>query len=207
MKKTSFKSVSLILLTAIQISLYSQSGFGVSAGVNYSTLEDVESILLDVGLEAAPVAGLYYTIDCGRLWNILNEFQYSAKGFSTLASDGSRMRTRNFYLDLMPQIEFRPAKIVSISAGVNLGYNIGERSKQAMKKWDEPFIEVSDTLDFGGLLGLRFYLGRVSWNLIYNHGLVNRNGLEFTDFNGAPIPKPALYTRNIQLTAGYRIFN
>lgn len=207
MKKAPFKSVSLILLTAIQISLYGQSGLGVSAGVNYSTLEDVESILLDVGLEAAPVAGLYYAIDCGRFWNILNEFQYSLKGFSTLAPDGSKTRTRNTYLDLMPQLEFRPVKIVGISAGINLGYNIGERSKQIMENWSEPAFDLSKTIDFGGILGLRFYAGRLSFHLLYNRGLINRNGLKLTDINKEPIPAPRLYTQNLQVTAGYRICN
>ncbi len=203
---------SFSIVVAIFLSFYkldAQSGFGVSAGINYSTVKNSGVLIFgDVGPEAGPVIGVFYQGRLGNKWAILPEIQYSAKGFTFdngVTDEYSRLKV--IYLDLLPQVEFRPANFLGITVGVNLGYKLNEKLKSPGEDWADPFSEFKNDLDFGALLGLRLNFDRLNLKIHYNHGISNSSVSVFTDANGTPIASITQYNRNLQLTVGYLLFN
>lgn len=205
------KIISLIVFGFALISFFSleaQSGFGFSAGINYSTFKNTGVLIFgETGPEAGPVIGVFYRGELGKKWALLPEVQYSSKGFSFdngVTDEFSRLKV--IYLDLLPQVEFRPANFLGIIAGVNLGYKLNEKLKSPGEDWADPFSEFKNDLDFGALFGLRFNFNRVNLKIHYNHGILNSADSVFTDANGTLLGSLTQYNQNLQLSAGYLLF-
>lgn len=205
------KIISLVILGFAVFSFFqlkAQGGFGIMGGINFNTLETPNlSSFKEPGVEAGPIFGVFYDFKLGKKWAIVPEVQYSSKGFTFLEGiNESKVRTKTAYLDILPQVEYRPATFLGITGGVNIGIKLDEKIKGPDEKWKTALVELNKNRDFGFLIGIRFYLNRLNFKVHYNYGIRNNSFAEEAVIEGGELLKFKQFNRNLQFTVGYQIF-
>jgi Outer membrane protein beta-barrel domain len=107
------------------------------------------------------------------------------------------------YLEINPFFEYRPFKFLGLQLGGEIGYNtlvefkyggswITPSKLYKVKKWD------------AGLTGgARYYSGNFFVSLLYTHGIITFDEINFTDENGLPVFKLNQYHQTLSLGVGY----
>lgn len=134
--------------------------------------------------------------------------QYTTKGYSArFGNELTDVIVHNFnYLNLMPQVKYKPFGFFGISTGFNLGYKMTEKFREAdlnLGPWRKN--NALKKFDFSLVLGAHFHINHFYFKLLLDHGLPNLNTLNYTDEDGNQIQDSILKTRSIQVGFGYYI--
>lgn len=207
MKKLLFLA---LLLICSMSTIQAQFSLGLDVGLNYnhakfSGINDFDTNVFDTKAHLAYYLGLRPTYALSSKVNIGLGLQYSVKGYES-QSGLYAPKVRNYYLDMLPQVEFRPINLFSLVGGVNIGY-LAETSAKIDEKWDKNYFlfDAYKKVDFGLLLGLKMYLKQFYVTAHYNHGVVDINEITFTDANGEDIGTSNQFNRNLQIGIGYML--
>ena len=190
----------------IQVSS-AQKFVGVTAGANVSTLYLNN---LPIIPELSPIAN-YYVGLTGKIslpskLAIITDVQFSQKGYQEKDQDETNSLTatglRLAYIDIIPQLEFRPIPHFAMTIGGNVGIKVKEEVKIADKWEDSSDLELTNNVDFGLLGGLRLYLGDFFVKTSYQLGLSQVFNVDFTDANGDALDVTT-NNRTFQVGVGY----
>lgn len=203
--------VSLLFICSF-LSLHAQFRFGIHGGANLSNMF-VSDVPLAGSFEAKPSLNYNFGITpvfaFGKKWEISAPIQYMTKGFKGTEHVQGYLqgRERLHYLEIAPHLTFRPNNSI---AGFNLGFYTGyllEHEYHTMSSgWIKPAEGWYNDLDLGVLGGLKLYLGRLFFQANYQLGITPARTDQFTDVNGDPLFKMKFRNSNVQLSAGYMLF-
>ena len=206
MKKVPFSVLlPIVFLFCISV-LRAQSGIGLTAGMNYSFVKEVNGAPADIDLEAGPALGVFYQLQVGEKWRLVPEYQFAYKGYTVqpdATSEQSRIKLA--YLDFLPQAEYRLNRFLGLDGGVNIAYKVNEKVKQSGSGWETPLVNNTSDWDFGVLGGLKIYLNRLHFKIRYCHGLANTSPFGPQQLEGGETIAYQKFNRNLQLSAGYRL--
>lgn len=187
-----------------------QFSLGVDAGLNYnnnkfSVVVASQPDAFETKAHVGYYVGLRPTYALSPKTNIGLGIQYSIKGYETQSEIGTG-KFRNYYIDLLPQVEFRPIDLLGFVGGFNIGY-LGDTGIRINDKWEKDIltVDIFEKVDIGLLLGLKVYLQQFYLTAHYNHGLTNISAINYTDANGEDLDQ-SQYNRNLQIGLGY-MFN
>jgi hypothetical protein len=194
-----------------QVHLEIQSG--VSLGTRAFTPDTEEVVFVDV--ESGPIT--QFTAALGAKKYLTEQFgigleaQFAQRGFSQTAT-GTPVASgfRASYLDLIPQVEFRPWPFLGLVAGGLLGFRVEEAYRTAEDNW-ESYTNLANLgvrtrgEDAAILLGLRGYWKQFFFSANYLHGLIAVESFTVTDANGEDIGQVEGRHRGVRLCIGYQL--
>ncbi len=200
-------SLLVCLVLSVSANATAQFALDLSGGVNRSWAPiDVpdgnqSGSSLDFEGRTAFFVGVTPSYAFSEHFRALLTVQYSAKGyaFPALLPD-SKTNVRLGYVDLMPEVEWRPIERFGLSIGPYFGLNVGEQAGELQTN----DFDLVRTVDVGAVGAARVYCGDFYALLRYGHGFTNISNIPFTDENGQLIDPLRQRIRNVQVGAGYR---
>lgn len=202
-------SILTFLCFTLPFFCFSQIEFNVGAGVNFNT-----SSILQNSPEAtdeATITGLlhgdilFQKNKIGLRTSLQLESIQWKEGFSR---QDETTNSTLVYLNLSPQLEFKPKDFFSVSAGGYAKLMIIESINSAF--FDQlsifPPFNFFKGYDAGLAGGVNYFHKRWTFRLQYLHGLVNvSDDITLTNQNGEAIGQKEQYNRILQLTGTYRL--
>lgn len=182
-----------------------QISLGFSGGINLPSTRFVKVNA------STPSRALFYFVGITPEYHlnskisILTDIQFSQKGYTvTYNGNGGYYRYRYTYIDLLPQIEYRIQRHISVGLGLNFGFKINEAQNYKNSEWlSTNELDLTKTFDFGLLGSIKGHFRGFNLFMRYNYGLTNISNLMFTDRDGNQISKAAQFNTNIQIGTGY----
>ncbi|MCB9316747.1 MAG: PorT family protein [Lewinellaceae bacterium] len=190
----------------------------LQAGPVFSTVKPDPSDAFDAKFRVGFFAGANLCLTFSEKWAVPIAVQYSQRGFQyetegaffiqngQLALYRGRVDYRLGYLDVQPQLEFRPVEALGIAVGPYLSFRLAEQIKLGdvidwtSTKDDELFAST----DFGLAAKLTGNLGPAYLFAAFQLGLSNISNVELTDANGQPMGELGLKNRAVFVGAGWR---
>ena len=179
----------LIFLPALLL-FFAQSGVaqfsvGVSAGTNYFA-------------EVRP------TYSFGKKWAISTGLQYSVKGHQdeNFYNLGIVNATQYHYFDILPTVEYRLVKGLSVFGGMNTGILLKERYR-VFDNWETARANLMNPLDIGALAGLKVSYKNFFVSAHYNRSVISASDIVLTDQDGIVLPGGKQLNQNVQVGVGY----
>lgn len=209
------KSAPILVFVLFAISLGAQNqarswAVTVQAGATVSGISlDWEAF--DPKFRTGFFAGAGVRLAVAERWAIPVEVRYAQRGFyyntpgtfivkdNQLAVYQGRVDHRATYLDLVPQIEFRPIRWLGIAVGPYLSTRLGEsvRYGEVIGWTDTKESALFDDLDLGLSARLSGHIGPATVFVSYLHGLANSANLPIVDANGVPLGRVAAKGRAV----------
>jgi len=196
----------LVFLPALLL-FFAQSGVaqfsvGVSAGTNLSN-SIYKGFNYDTEGSVNYFAEVRPTYSLGKKWAISTGLQYSVKGYQYQSSLPQVVTGAQYhYLDILPTVEFRLVKWLSIFGGMNTGIRLKERYRVA-NKWGTTPMNSMNPVDRGALAGLKVSYKNFFVSAHYNRSVISASEIEFTDENGVNLPGVKQLNQNVQVGVGY----
>lgn len=196
----------LIFLPALLLffaqNVVAQFSVGVSAGTNLSN-SIYKGIHYDTEGSTNYFAEVRPTYSLGKKWAISAGLQYSVKGHQDESSLPLVVTgTQYHYFDILPTVEYRLLKGLSIFGGMNTGIRLKERYRVA-NKWETAVINSMNPVDIGALAGLKVSYKNFFVSAHYNRSVISASEIEATDEAGENIPGVKQFNQNVQLGVGY----
>lgn len=185
-----------------------QNTFKIDFGVINSRIH-TENI---PNIKTSEIQNFYFSAGFGKYLNrnteVYIEAQYLTKGYTMrFGQELIDAFVYNFnYISLLPQIQYRPFHFLGISTGLEAGYKVAEKSREA--NWVVgPWNKSKDikTMDFSWVVGVHFHFRNFYLKVLSDRGFQNISKLEFSDEQGNIIEDAAIKNRSIQVGFGYYI--
>ena len=127
--------------------------------------------------------------------------QFSPKGLKLIDSDS---KWRYTYIDILPEIEYKVFKNVSIGLGMNFGFLQKEETKSNDEEWRSiKFLENTNTKDYGLIFKIQTQIKDVYFNLRCNYGLGDLTDITILGSSGNNIQEINQFNQNFQIAIGY----
>jgi hypothetical protein len=195
-------AIAIIAATTAGVSTTAQVKFGVKAGVNLSSVSNVEAsgpdtkamFLEQDGMTVGYHAGVFANISLGSMLGFQPELLFSMQGgqqkpgklFSEAAGEdlsGAILQYQLGYVTLPLLLEIKPAGDLGILVGPQVSYNLmrkatstfqGEKETISGSEFDDSFAPLElKKLDAGVVVGLQYtFIGKVSVGVRYYYGLM-----------------------------------
>ena len=160
-------------------------------------------------------AGVRFAIS--ERWALPLDVRYAQRGFyyntpgtflvrdNQLAVYRGRVDHRAAYLDIVPQIEFRPIRRIGIAVGPYLSTRLSEavRYDDVVGWTDTRKNALFDDIDLGLSAKLSGHFGPVSVFASYLHGLTDSANLPLADANGLSLGRVAAKGRAVLVGVGW----
>lgn len=212
--------ITFITTLLLTLSLYSQDNrfsIGFQAGPMFSTVKPDPDVL-DAEFRTAFFAGANARYAFTDHWAVQGDVQFSQRGFyfntrgTLIVQDGQfatyrgRIDHRISYIDIMPQIEFRPVRHIGIAAGPYLSWKAGEaiRYGEVINWSNTKDNKLFNDTDFGLFGKLSGHFGPVTIFVSYLHGLADISKIIITDENGQFLGQLGANNQAFAVGAGYR---
>jgi hypothetical protein len=133
------------------------------------------------------------------------DLQYSKKGYKSDKVGNQDANEYSFqFIDIMPSVEYKIIKPISVFAGMSIGINAKEKYK-LNDVWDEVKDKVVNKVDVGLLFGARVNLtDRFLINSQFASSIFSASDIIVTDNQGNEVDSKFLI-RNFQLGVSYKI--
>lgn len=214
-----FKLTAFLAAFLFSLSLYSQDRhfcFGVQAGPLVSTIKPDPDVL-DAKFRTGFFAGANVQWAFSKHWAVKGDAQFSQRGYyyNTLgtliivnnqyAAYRGRIDYKLSYIDIIPQIEFRPIRHIGIAAGTFMSWQVGESVRYGdVIEWTNTNVtDLYHDVDLGFCGKLSGYFGPVSIFINYLHGLADISNIVLTDEQGQTLGQLGAKSQTIAVGAGY----
>lgn len=167
----------------IVIKAFSQTAFGIKAGINYATIENYFSYAgntskYKIGLNA----GFFSNIKLSKHFAVQPELFYSQKGARYTTSVGERTMSLN-YVSVPLLAGYSPGEGFMLLAGPELNFRFGTPT-------------IFQKFDLTVNVGAAYKVKRLGFDIRYDHGFNNlMNGYQL-DENGFPTSQKKTYGSN-----------
>jgi hypothetical protein len=199
----------LIFLPALLL-FFAQSGVaqfsvGVSAGTNLSN-SIYQGFHYDTEGSTNYFAEVRPTYSFGKKWAISTGLQYSVKGHQdeNFYNLGIVNATQYHYFDILPTVEYRLVKGLSVFGGMNTGILLKERYR-VFDNWETARANLMNPLDIGALAGLKVSYKNFFVSAHYNRSVISASASDivYTDDIGTELPGVKQLNQNVQVGVGY----
>jgi hypothetical protein len=191
----------------------------IQAGPTFSTMKPDPSDAFEQKFRIGFFAGANLRWALSERWSVPIDVQFSQRGFyynsegTFIIQNGQfalyrgRVDYRLSYIDIAPQIEFRPIQLLGIAVGPYMSYRMGESVKYGdVIDWTSTKdTELFNDTDLGLTAKLSGNLGTVSLFASFQFGLSDLSNIILTDANGQPVQVLGLKNRAFLVGLGYRI--
>lgn len=214
-----FKLTTCLAALILSLSLYSQDNrfsVGIQAGPMFATVNPHPEVL-EAGFRTGFFAGANARWAFTDSWTVQGNMQFSQRGFNYItrgtwiildgqaASFTGQVDYRISYLDVVPQIEFKPIRYIGIAAGPYFSWQLGEsiRYGEVIDWTSTKENNQFDTADLGLAGKLSGNIGRLTVFVSYMHGLTNISKIIIIDGTGTHLGRLSAYNRAIAAGAGF----
>jgi hypothetical protein len=206
MKKYYIAIQKLVILQTIILFLInivnSQINIQVSGGIDLSTVSYDGPDVINPQIFKGYHLELNFQHELGENFNLNILGQYLSRGYLIKNSNGSGVK-RN-YIDLQPELSFKPLINTEIGIGLYFGVLHSFYSKSSNGDWQNlADIGITDKNDHGLSFLIRQSINHVVLYLRYKYGIQKLNEIMYTDINGNPIGSSTEKNRQIQIGIGY----
>lgn len=201
MKKT---AILFLMISVSIVQLNAQFSIGVTGGINLSKTRFINFEHFNSESVLYYFAGIVPGYQLSEKVSLFTDVQFSQKGYKDAGLNAVGIQGRFTYLDVLPQIEYRLLQNISVGAGFNIGFKIGEDFKAEHEPWyTNENIEITKSTDFGFVASLKYHIDKFHLLGRINYGLANISELTFTDVNGQTLDDTKMKNTNIQVGMGY----
>jgi len=192
----------LFLTLGIFESLNGQVELGISTGLNISNCKITDFGLVDRSRKGYFV-GISPSYQINQKTQLVFDLQYSQKGYLLKVTDVTNSEYRFSYLEIIPEIEYKPVEHLIFGLGISYAYRVNEENKEGSMDWvSTRDVELIKSSDFGITGKIKGVYKNIFGFLRYNIGLKNISNLEFSGTLGDYLSL-SLHNRNIQIGVGY----
>lgn len=178
-------------------SLNAQDHASLMGGLNKNNLIITETSFFENQSINLFFVGLSLEEDMGRYWKFNTFIQYAQKGGmlqvpGTSFLDPSNLRFQ--FIDIVPSLEYKITDFLGIYAGGQAGY-LFRTDQRINKKYMKVTSEYFEKINYGMVLGLKFYTGNSGFNLHWDRGFQNL----MAENDSVPAQGFEAYTQSFQL--------
>ena len=205
------KRILFLLFLSISVKFYAQSGFGIKAGVNYSTSIIENSSLVFGRIEVNPYykvgyhLGLYNSLEINNNLLFRTEVLFSDSGFSS--SDDIFKKSSFFhlyYLRVPMLFEYKLVNDFNICFGIDPGYLISASNKRYGRFFD--ITQLLNRYDFGLSGGFEYHVYRnISAGLRYTQSLFSMAQPEYKNDFGDPKDRSDILNKVLRFSISFLI--
>jgi len=214
------KPTVLFFMLTFALALHAQErklSFGVHTGATFSSIQtDWEAF--DPKYRTGFFAGANVRWAISDQWSIPLDVQFAQRGFyynttgayvvlnNQLTLYRGRVDYRSSYVDIVPQVAFRPMEHIGLAVGPYMSLRTAEavRYGDVIDWTDTKSFSLFKDTDFGLSAKLSGHFGHVSVFAAYQFGLASISDIELTDENGQSLGTLQSKNRAILVGAGWQ---
>lgn len=196
------KKVHFLLPFLLFTSLYSngQYSIGPSIGVNFYTA-NFQSNEPDTAAHFRNYFGSRMAYSVNPFIGVLQKYKFKnkelyvaldlqgvLKGFQIAENfppSGGFQGVQSLYINIMPQVEYKPLKFLGVYAGGSVGIRMFSQLRE-----NDAWIKATESVkpvEVGVFTGVRAYLKNFYLSTSFHYGLTDFDNLNYVDVNGQPV--------------------